>query len=51
MGGTLLTVQGRFFDETDQPARVLVGGNRHHRNRNSYKHYTCFQYKVFSMNG
>uniref|UniRef100_A0A669AZY7 PA14 domain-containing protein n=1 Tax=Oreochromis niloticus TaxID=8128 RepID=A0A669AZY7_ORENI len=26
MGGTLLTVQGRFFDETDQPARVLVGG-------------------------
>ncbi|XP_045915057.1 PKHD1 like 1, tandem duplicate 1 [Micropterus dolomieu] len=26
MGGTLLTVQGRFFDETDHPARVLVGG-------------------------
>uniref|UniRef100_A0A672GWY5 Polycystic kidney and hepatic disease 1 (autosomal recessive)-like 1 n=1 Tax=Salarias fasciatus TaxID=181472 RepID=A0A672GWY5_SALFA len=27
MGGTLLTVHGRFFDETDRPARVLVGGN------------------------
>ncbi|XP_062266639.1 PKHD1 like 1, tandem duplicate 1 [Platichthys flesus] len=26
MGGTLLTVHGRFFDQTDQPARVLVGG-------------------------
>uniref|UniRef100_A0A672GVH9 Polycystic kidney and hepatic disease 1 (autosomal recessive)-like 1 n=1 Tax=Salarias fasciatus TaxID=181472 RepID=A0A672GVH9_SALFA len=26
MGGTLLTVHGRFFDETDRPARVLVGG-------------------------
>ncbi|XP_069372727.1 PKHD1 like 1, tandem duplicate 1 [Paralichthys olivaceus] len=25
-GGTLLTVHGRFFDQTDQPARVLVGG-------------------------
>ncbi|XP_059206673.1 fibrocystin-L-like isoform X1 [Centropristis striata] len=25
-GGTLLTVSGRFFDETDRPARVLVGG-------------------------
>ncbi|XP_011607160.2 fibrocystin-L isoform X2 [Takifugu rubripes] len=26
MGGTLLTIHGRFFDQTDQPARVLVGG-------------------------
>ncbi|KAM9839131.1 PKHD1 like 1, tandem duplicate 1 [Aulostomus maculatus] len=26
MGGTLLTIRGRFFDETDHPARVLVGG-------------------------
>ncbi|GLD59380.1 fibrocystin-L [Lates japonicus] len=26
MGGTLLTVHGRFFDQTDRPARVLVGG-------------------------
>ncbi|TKS89104.1 Fibrocystin-L Polycystic kidney and hepatic disease 1-like protein 1 [Collichthys lucidus] len=26
MGGTLLTIQGRFFDQTDRPARVLVGG-------------------------
>ncbi|XP_061597205.1 fibrocystin-L-like isoform X1 [Cololabis saira] len=26
MGGTLLTVNGRFFDQTDEPARVLVGG-------------------------
>ncbi|XP_059501744.1 PKHD1 like 1, tandem duplicate 1 isoform X2 [Stegostoma tigrinum] len=25
-GGTLLTVTGRFFDETDAPARVTVGG-------------------------
>uniref|UniRef100_G3NDK3 PKHD1 like 1 n=1 Tax=Gasterosteus aculeatus aculeatus TaxID=481459 RepID=G3NDK3_GASAC len=28
MGGTLLTIYGRFFDQTDQPARVLVGGNQ-----------------------
>uniref|UniRef100_A0A8D3DR72 PKHD1 like 1, tandem duplicate 2 n=1 Tax=Scophthalmus maximus TaxID=52904 RepID=A0A8D3DR72_SCOMX len=28
LGGTLLTVHGRFFDQTDHPARVLVGGNR-----------------------
>lgn len=27
-GGTLLTVHGNFFDQTDQPARVLVGGNQ-----------------------
>ncbi|TRY58768.1 hypothetical protein DNTS_034597 [Danionella cerebrum] len=26
LGGTLLTIQGNYFDETDQPARVLVGG-------------------------
>ncbi|KAF0024292.1 hypothetical protein F2P81_023094 [Scophthalmus maximus] len=26
LGGTLLTVHGRFFDQTDHPARVLVGG-------------------------
>lgn len=26
MGGTLLTIHGRFFDQTDRPARVLVGG-------------------------
>uniref|UniRef100_A0A3Q1GNU6 PA14 domain-containing protein n=1 Tax=Acanthochromis polyacanthus TaxID=80966 RepID=A0A3Q1GNU6_9TELE len=26
LGGTLITVHGRFFDETDRPARVLVGG-------------------------
>ncbi|KAM6899772.1 PKHD1 like 1, tandem duplicate 1 [Xenentodon cancila] len=26
MGGTLLTIHGRFFDQTDEPARVLVGG-------------------------
>uniref|UniRef100_A0A3P9KTK4 Polycystic kidney and hepatic disease 1 (autosomal recessive)-like 1 n=1 Tax=Oryzias latipes TaxID=8090 RepID=A0A3P9KTK4_ORYLA len=26
MGGTLLTIHGQFFDQTDQPARVLVGG-------------------------
>uniref|UniRef100_A0A673FZ74 Fibrocystin-L-like n=1 Tax=Sinocyclocheilus rhinocerous TaxID=307959 RepID=A0A673FZ74_9TELE len=25
-GGTLLTIQGRYFDETDKPAMVLVGG-------------------------
>ncbi|CAL8373451.1 unnamed protein product [Boreogadus saida] len=26
LGGTLVTIQGRFFDETDHPAVVLVGG-------------------------
>ncbi|KAK0131722.1 Fibrocystin-L [Merluccius polli] len=26
LGGTLITVQGRFFDQTDRPAVVLVGG-------------------------
>ncbi|TNN42134.1 Fibrocystin-L [Liparis tanakae] len=26
MGGTLLTIRGRHFDQTDRPARVLVGG-------------------------
>uniref|UniRef100_A0A8C2XFR8 PKHD1 like 1, tandem duplicate 2 n=1 Tax=Cyclopterus lumpus TaxID=8103 RepID=A0A8C2XFR8_CYCLU len=26
MGGTLLTIHGRYFDQTDRPARVLVGG-------------------------
>ncbi|RVE66721.1 hypothetical protein OJAV_G00110370 [Oryzias javanicus] len=26
MGGTLLTIHGRYFDQTDQPAQVLVGG-------------------------
>uniref|UniRef100_A0A8C5F806 PKHD1 like 1, tandem duplicate 1 n=1 Tax=Gadus morhua TaxID=8049 RepID=A0A8C5F806_GADMO len=26
LGGTLVSIQGRFFDETDQPAVVLVGG-------------------------
>uniref|UniRef100_A0A3Q2Z1Q4 PKHD1 like 1, tandem duplicate 1 n=1 Tax=Hippocampus comes TaxID=109280 RepID=A0A3Q2Z1Q4_HIPCM len=26
MGGTLVTIHGHFFDETDLPARVLVGG-------------------------
>ncbi|XP_040210792.1 fibrocystin-L-like [Rana temporaria] len=25
-GGTVITINGRFFDETDFPARVLVGG-------------------------
>ncbi|XP_036904303.1 fibrocystin-L isoform X2 [Sturnira hondurensis] len=25
-GGTLLTIHGRFFDQTDSPVRVLVGG-------------------------
>ncbi|KAA0710214.1 Fibrocystin-L Polycystic kidney and hepatic disease 1-like protein 1 [Triplophysa tibetana] len=28
LGGTLLTIHGRFFDETDRPAVVLVGGGR-----------------------
>uniref|UniRef100_A0A8D0AJK6 PKHD1 like 1 n=1 Tax=Sander lucioperca TaxID=283035 RepID=A0A8D0AJK6_SANLU len=26
LGGTLLTIYGRFFEQTDRPARVLVGG-------------------------
>ncbi|XP_030003203.1 fibrocystin-L-like [Sphaeramia orbicularis] len=30
MGGTFITIHGRFFDETDHPARVLVGGNHHY---------------------
>jgi hypothetical protein len=25
-GGTLLTIHGHFFDQTDLPVRVLVGG-------------------------
>lgn len=29
MGGTLLTIHGRYFDQTDQPAQVLVGGKHH----------------------
>ncbi|KAA8586227.1 hypothetical protein FQN60_007796, partial [Etheostoma spectabile] len=28
LGGTLLTIYGRFFDQTDRPARVLVGDDR-----------------------
>lgn len=28
-GGTLLTISGRFFDQTDFPVRVLVGGIFH----------------------
>ncbi|KAK1784754.1 hypothetical protein P4O66_003427 [Electrophorus voltai] len=27
LGGTLLTIQGHYFDETDRPAKVLVGGH------------------------
>ncbi|XP_053190049.1 fibrocystin-L-like [Scomber japonicus] len=26
VGGTLLTIHGRYFDQTDHPARVLIGG-------------------------
>lgn len=26
-GGTMLTISGRFFDQTDFPVRVLVGGS------------------------
>lgn len=25
-GGTMLTITGQFFDETDFPVRVLLGG-------------------------
>ncbi|KAA0710209.1 Fibrocystin-L Polycystic kidney and hepatic disease 1-like protein 1 [Triplophysa tibetana] len=28
LGGTLLTIQGHYFDETDRPAVVLVGGHK-----------------------
>ncbi|KAM6958720.1 PKHD1 like 1, tandem duplicate 1 [Aplochiton taeniatus] len=28
LGGTLITIHGRFFDQTDRPAFVLVGGRR-----------------------
>ncbi|TSK31508.1 Fibrocystin-L [Bagarius yarrelli] len=26
LGGTLLTIRGKYFDQTDEPAKVLVGG-------------------------
>lgn len=26
LGGTLLTIQGNYFDQTDSPVMVLVGG-------------------------
>lgn len=26
LGGTLLTIRGKYFDQTDGPAMVLVGG-------------------------
>lgn len=25
-GGTILTINGQYFDQTDSPAKVLVGG-------------------------
>ena len=25
-GGTRLTISGRYFDETDAPAKVVIGG-------------------------
>ncbi|XP_073714826.1 fibrocystin-L [Misgurnus anguillicaudatus] len=28
LGGTSLTIHGRYFDETDRPAEVLVGGHK-----------------------
>ncbi|XP_036421459.1 fibrocystin-L-like [Colossoma macropomum] len=28
LGGTLLTIHGHYFDETDRPAEVLVGGRK-----------------------
>lgn len=28
-GGTMLTISGQFFDQTDFPIRVLVGGISH----------------------
>lgn len=37
MGGTLLTIHGRFFDQTDEPARVLVGGKRDRQGGNFLK--------------
>lgn len=58
MGGTLLTIHGRFFDETDAKARVLVGGNKI-KNKpvvTSFQHHDNFsdliftRYKVLSMN-
>ncbi|MGH0174248.1 UNVERIFIED_CONTAM: hypothetical protein FKN15_008441, partial [Acipenser sinensis] len=27
-GGTILTINGQYFDQTDSPAKVLVGGGR-----------------------
>ncbi|KAL7883798.1 hypothetical protein SRHO_G00014560 [Serrasalmus rhombeus] len=28
LGGTMLTIRGHYFDETDRPAEVLVGGRK-----------------------
>lgn len=37
LGGTLLTIYGNYFDQTDAPAMVLVGGN----NWLSYSYFLC----------
>ena len=28
VGGTLLTIEGNYFDETDAPLEVLIGGKK-----------------------
>ncbi|KAI7798958.1 putative fibrocystin-L, partial [Triplophysa rosa] len=41
LGGTLLTIHGRYFDETDRPAVVLVGGHKCQIKKISDKKIVC----------
>uniref|UniRef100_A0A8C7XSV6 PA14 domain-containing protein n=1 Tax=Oryzias sinensis TaxID=183150 RepID=A0A8C7XSV6_9TELE len=47
MGGTLLTIHGQFFDQTDQPARVLVGGKNHLKAEDCYHFMKTDNRKVY----
>uniref|UniRef100_A0A8C1B8X1 PKHD1 like 1, tandem duplicate 2 n=1 Tax=Cyprinus carpio carpio TaxID=630221 RepID=A0A8C1B8X1_CYPCA len=40
-GGTLLTIEGRYFDETDMPAMVLVAGRECQIQSKSSERITC----------
>ncbi|XP_071061003.1 fibrocystin-L-like [Pseudochaenichthys georgianus] len=44
MGGTVVTIHGRNFDQTDAPARVLLGGNP---TSDNFSYFVFTQYKVF----
>ncbi|XP_056597030.1 fibrocystin-L-like [Triplophysa dalaica] len=41
LGGTSLTIHGRYFDETDRPAVVLVGGHKCQIKKISDKKIVC----------